>query len=167
MPLYFAYGSNMCTKRLQAADRCPDAKVISTGHILEHALKFNKRSADGSGKANACRTGEPTDIVYGVLFEFGGASRSQLAKAEGVGKGYQECGVNVILKDRKVTAISFLADPDAMQDGLKPYDWYLDMLVAGAREHNLPVEYIEALAQTEFLKDMDENRIQSALRYLY
>ena len=167
MPIYFAYGSNMFTKRLNASDRSPEARFICSGHIHGHALKFHKRGADGSGKANAIRTENQDDIVYGALFEIGGANKSQLAKAEGVGKGYQECGVNVILPDKRITAISFIADPDAIQDDLKPFDWYLDLVIAGAREHKLPANYIEQLEKVESIKDMDEGRIKLALRYLY
>jgi hypothetical protein len=164
---FFAYGSNMLTRRLRAPDRCPDAKYLSTATLAGYALRFHKISGDGSGKCNAVKTGNAADVVHGALFEVNTANKSQLGKAEGLGKGYQESGVQVVSPEGTVSAFTFLADPDAIDETLKPYDWYVDLVIAGAKEHNLPADYIEMLNRVESIKDTNDARIKSAIRYLY
>ena len=66
MPRYFAYGSNMSTRRLQGRVSAEPRGVAS---LERHALRFHKQSTDGSGKAGAQFTGDAHDIVHGVLFE--------------------------------------------------------------------------------------------------
>ena len=49
--VYFAYGSNMSQRRLQA--RVPSATFLGIGILLGHALAFHKISKkDGSGKCD-------------------------------------------------------------------------------------------------------------------
>ncbi len=164
---YFAYGSNMLTRRLRAEDRCPNAVLVGAASLIGYELRFHKRSTDGSGKCNAFKTGRAEDAVYGALFNINSASKSQLAKAEGLGKGYQENGVEVHTPAGAQTAITYLADPDAIDESVVPFDWYLDLVLAGAREHSLPPEYIRKLQRVKTVPDTDGERIQRALKFLY
>jgi hypothetical protein len=50
--LYFAYGSNMLTRRLTLPARAPSAVCAGTGYVECHRLAFDKVSRDGSGKAD-------------------------------------------------------------------------------------------------------------------
>jgi gamma-glutamylcyclotransferase len=86
--LYFAYGSNMCTGRLQ--QRVPSANPVRIAKLLNHSLNFHKRSNDGSGKCDACFTGEPADVVWGVIFKIDPAQKPHLDAHEGLGHGYAE-----------------------------------------------------------------------------
>lgn len=63
---YFAYGSNMDTQRLRF--RTPGCKVIAVATLVGHVLRFHKSSKDGSAKCDAFSTGNPTDLVAGVLY---------------------------------------------------------------------------------------------------
>ena len=51
--LYFAYGSNMFSRRLKHSTRVPSAEVVGVGSIKGYRLTFDKRSNDGSGKCDA------------------------------------------------------------------------------------------------------------------
>jgi gamma-glutamylcyclotransferase len=135
---YFAYGSNMLTDRLR--ERVPSATAIGIGHLLGHALRWDKRSGwDGSGKCDAEATSLKDDVVWGVLFEFDPEDKPALDKAEGVGDGYLEKTVNVLTEDGLVTAVTYCAtDKDP---ALRPYHWYKALVIAGAREHGLPPSY--------------------------
>ena len=82
---YFAYGSNMCTERLRR--RVPSAVPLRIAKLLNHSLRFHKRSDDGSGKSDAHFTGEPTDMVWGVIFEIVARQKRNLDQAEGLGYG--------------------------------------------------------------------------------
>src|SRR2546429_187809 len=96
--LYFAYGSNMCTGRLRL--RVPSANPVLIAKLLNHSLRFHKRSDDRSGKCDACFTGEPADVVWGVIFQMDPADKPHLDAHEGLGHGYVEKLITVADLDR-------------------------------------------------------------------
>ncbi len=55
MLYYFAYGSNMLTKRLN--QRCPGARRVGRADAADHAIEFSNPSIDKSGKATVRRQG--------------------------------------------------------------------------------------------------------------
>jgi hypothetical protein len=62
----------------------------------------------------------------------------------------------VIWNGNRLRVLTYYAtsiDPHA-----KPYDWYRDLVVAGAREHALPNSYIEKLQSIEVISDTDPAR---------
>src|SRR5207248_632051 len=68
---YFAYGSNMLTKRLR--ERVPSARFSAVTPLSKHVLRFHKlsegKAGSQSGKCNAYFTGNEQDVVYGVVFD--------------------------------------------------------------------------------------------------
>lgn len=144
---YFAYGSNMLKARL--IERVPSALVRATGYLECCQLRFNKRSKDGSGKCNVVKTEDQNDRVYGVLYDFLDDDKPTLDKHEGLGKGYNEEQVKVITDGGEMGAYTYVADDSAVDDSLKPYSSYKDLVVEGARQHSLPSEYISRLEAVE------------------
>jgi gamma-glutamylcyclotransferase len=157
---YFAYGSNMCLSRLM--DRILDVKVISVGKLSNHKLLFNKRSIkDSSGKANAFFTANSCDCIFGVIYEIEKYQKDKLDICEGVGKGYFKKEVSLILQnDKNIEAITYIADDNYIDNTLLPYSWYLEYLVVGAIDFNLPSYYIEKIKQTKTIIDYDKIRLQ-------
>jgi cation transport regulator ChaC len=155
--VYFAYGSNMLTAWLRT--RMPSCKPLGIATLPGHALRFHKRSTDKSGKCNAFASGNNTTVI-GVLFSFDPAERAKLDRAEGVGSGYEHAMVTVINeKGRRRKVLTYLATPDYIDDSLKPYSWYKDLVLAGSREHGLPPEYIaEYIQSVEAIEDPDKAR---------
>lgn len=147
--LYFAYGSNMSVDWLKG--RVPSAAVKSTGSISGHALKFNKVSKDGSGKCNIEHTGNKEDVVEGVVFEFDKAEKDALNRAEGLGYGYDEKTVTVSTNEGEIKAVTYYATKT--DDSLKPYTWYMDYVINGAKENNFPADYITKLEQVDAIED--------------
>jgi len=139
--IYFAYGSNMLTGRLR--QRTPSAVVIGTGFIEGYRLTFDKVSTDGSGKCTIVPTDNPTDHVYGVLFHIDSSEMAALDEAEGLGKGYRKCKLQIATLNDRLHAIAYVADK--VDPLLLPYDWYQEFVVAGAVEHGLPASYIDGL----------------------
>jgi gamma-glutamylcyclotransferase len=160
MKYYFAYGSNMLIERLQA--RVPSAKPVSHARIEGWRLQFDKRSVDGSGKCHIVpSTG---DVVYGVVFFIPLADRGKLDEVEGRHHGYERQWLReVILGDgSKVQAFTYVADPDYVQAGLLTFDWYHDLVVAGAEQHHLPSDYIDGLKSTPSRPDPEVGRLRRA-----
>ena len=150
--LYFAYGSNMLTARLTA--RCPSAKVIGTASVSNHTLEFTKPSTDNSGKATLIAVGDQAIHTPGVLFEIANIDLPKLDSVEGAGNGYDrhdEFEIRLARTDEKVTAMTYLTTK--IEARLMPYDWYLALVIAGVRQHELDAEHAQRLRQTEYLID--------------
>jgi hypothetical protein len=149
---YFAYGSNMCTGRLRR--RVPSATAFRVANLSKHVFRFHKRSTDGSGKSNALSTDNAEDFVRGVLFEIDLQQKPELDDAEGVGQGYVEVPVTVTDEaGEEYQAFMYIAEENSIDDALRPYSWYQRFVVEGARQHNLPADYI---AQIETMPATDD-----------
>lgn len=160
--LHFAYGSNMCEGRLCA--RVPSAHFVTVAGLPEHVLRFHKSSKDGSGKADAHRTGNQRDIVWGVVFTINDNEKPNLDEAEGLGKGYWERPVKVFGANGEVyTACMYYADKNCIEPDLKPYSWYKTFVVEGARRHRLPPDYIAMLENVQAKEDKNKERVKKNL----
>ncbi|MFW2454371.1 gamma-glutamylcyclotransferase family protein [Methyloversatilis discipulorum] len=152
--IYFAYGSNMLSCRLQ--ERVPSARALGVATLSGHQLLWHKVSKkDGSGKCDVVAA-TPEAEVYGVLFGIAQAEKPKLDAAEGLGAGYAERQVVVVLGGRPVTATMYYATN--INAELRPYSWYRELVVAGAREHGLPAAYLAALEDVPVLQDPDAKR---------
>ncbi|MEK6282532.1 MAG: gamma-glutamylcyclotransferase family protein [Acidobacteriota bacterium] len=156
---YFAYGSNMLTKRLR--ERVPSARFSAVTPLSKHVLRFHKLSKDKlgsrSGKCNAYFTGNEEDVVYGVVFDIDRNEKAKLAEVEA---GYVEETLT-LLSGGKTTGSAFMftvTDAALLDDSLHPYDWYKALVLAGAREHNLPAEYIREIEGVESIEDPNNKR---------
>ena len=152
---YFAYGSNMLTTRLKP--RCPGAIPVGPGHADGTVIEFSKPSIDGSGKATLRE--EAGGRTAGMLFEIPKAELGRLDSCEGVGKGYERRDafpVRLMDGDEIVQAAAYLAtSPDR---SLKPYDWYLALVIAGTHEHGLGDDHLSALQRLAYVVDPHDSR---------
>lgn len=154
---YFAYGSNLLTHRL--LKRCPDASFIGKGVAAGYRLLFSKVSQDGSGKATLLHTGDAGDKVLGAIYELNETDLYRLDEIEEAGIGYdRHVGFHATcLKSKACTPhVTYFARIN--DDTLTPYDWYLSLIVAGAREHNFDKAYIDELLKTAWNADPEHSR---------
>ena len=160
--LYFGYGSNMLTKKLKS--RCPSAVKIDVCRTKEYTLKFHKESSDGSGKGDMAKAEAETDELYGVAFSIDKSEESNLDGAEGYGYGYdkKEIDVEGITKG-PLRVWTYFATKFTKK---KPYDWYKRQTVEGAREHDLPEDYIKKIEVFESIEDDDKERVVRNEKYL-
>jgi cation transport regulator ChaC len=156
---YFAYGSNMSSKRLLA--RVPSARFYAKAVLRGHQLRFHKHShVDNSAKCDAFKTGDPDDVTHGILFQFAADEQANLDRCEG--EGYKITQVEVEIEDgRRVQALTYLAIQIA--PSLRPYPWYKRHVLEGAREHALPAEYIAWIEAVETQEDPNRQRSQHEL----
>lgn len=136
---YFAYGANMSTGWLK---RCvPSAKPLGHAKLLDKRLVCNKESIDGSGKANLANS--LGDAVWGVLYEIDLAELAKLDRVEG---GYTRVSLEVITNQgSSIKAYVYISCK--LTDDARPYDWYKELMIKGAREHQLPAPYVKFLEQ--------------------
>jgi gamma-glutamylcyclotransferase len=146
--LYFAYGSNMSTRRLER--RVGKADKIAIGYVSGRTLTFDKRSqdrlGDSSGKCDCQKSANQEDRVWGVVFRARSSEMTRLDRAEGLGHGYHVENLTVEgsnaseVSETKIRA--YVADPQAKDPSLQPYHWYKEYVLSGAVAHNLPPDYV-------------------------
>lgn len=152
MALVFQYGSNMSVARLNSPERLAgDARVVGIARTAElFDLAFSVWS-----KSNECAAANLTKnstgrSVYGVLYEVPdfllsrdaakAKNRRSLDAIEGEGTNYVRAMIDVIADDNAtVRALTYLVKcPKA---DLKTSAAYVSHILAGLREHGMPVEY--------------------------
>ena len=152
---YFAYGSNMLTTRLNS--RCHGAVLVGRADADSTVIEFSKPSTDESGKATLRQA--DGGRTAGVLYEIPTEELRQLDFHEGVGSGYERRNafpVRVVDGEQSIEAATYLAT--SRDSGLKPYDWYLALVIAGAQEHMLGDSYLAALRRVACMPDPVSNR---------
>ncbi len=145
--LYFAYGSNLHPGRMTA--RVPSAQTVSVARLIDYRLTFGKwGERDDSGKCDvAPAAGE---VVWGVVYRIDGSEQYLLDAAEG--PGYRIETVMLATDDGPIEAFTYIARPDWLTDD-PPYDWYRDIVAAGAREHGLPADYVARIEAAPAVPD--------------
>lgn len=146
---YFAYGSNMDSHRLEERVGRSGIKW-QKGKLTRYRLAFNKISSSGEGGyANIIQDNNGT--VYGVLYLLTEEELQKLDRCEGVPNHYGRVTLPVETEESIVRAVCYVAAEDKVREGLKPSRKYLEHLVRGAQEHNLPPDYTQQLRETETL----------------
>ncbi len=141
--IYFAYGSNL--KKEQMNER--DVVIYKTykGFIKNYKLEFNKKSIDGSSKANITKS--DGEIVWGICYVLDADGFENLSKHE---KGYEELEVIVYDENQEIlfTAKTFISNK--ICDKL-PTKEYLNIIIDGAKQHELPEDYVHKLEIQKFI----------------
>lgn len=151
---YFAYGSNM-TWATFCDRRGMRPLAVRCGYLEGYRLVFNIPIGFGErGVANV--EAEPAARTWGVLYLLPAAECDRLDRTEGVHVGiYQRLPVEVLVEgDGLVPAFTYQSSMTT--EGRKPSLRYLTLLLDGAREHGLPVEYVGVLEGLELAVDERE-----------
>lgn len=152
--LYFAYGSNMSLARLRA--RTPSAERLGRYTLSGHQLRFHQHGGDGSAKCDAFYTGDEAHAVIGALYRLSPDEKPALDVAEGLGIDYQIKTVIVTDGARCQQAYTYCAL--RLNPGLLPFNWYVNHVLVGAREIQVPDGYLRALQGIDVLDDHDLER---------
>ena len=165
---YFAYGSNMLARRLTDPSRAPSAVARGVARAPGFVVRFHKVGRDGSGKCTLVAAADDRAVAFGVLYEVADADGERLDRVEGVHTGgYLRRAVQLRLSDRRTTeAMTYVAGDEYVDATRLPFDWYRDLVVAGAIEHGLPAGYVEELEQVPAASDPDVAGATRARRLL-
>jgi gamma-glutamylcyclotransferase len=96
-----------------------------------------------------------SNCVYGVLYALSAAARTALDAIEGVGNGYYAENLEI---PGFGPAFCYLAELSHRDARLKPYTWYRDLIVAGARSRGFPTAYVQTLEAIPAVTDPDLRR---------
>lgn len=151
--IYFAYGSNMSFRRLNA--RISNIAKLGVATLTHHELRFHKVSdKDGSGKCDIFETNNPEHQVIGVIYKIDPQEKGTLDIYEGI--GYEIKQVTVEMNGVVLSAFAYYATQ--INQELKPLHWYKEHVLRGARENELPGHYISKIEMVESIEDPDKTR---------
>jgi gamma-glutamylcyclotransferase len=153
---YLAYGSNLHPLRL--AMRVPNSRFVGTTSLDGHRLTFHKRSTDGSSKCNLDFTGNPDHVVHAAVYEIPQDEIHRLDTAEGLGSGYFKEQMTITINGESFLVFVYLASQSHVTATLEPYHWYKGLVLAGARKHQFPPEYLQQIADVASKPDLQDNR---------
>ena len=148
--LYAAYGSNLHPQRLR--ERIRSATLRGTGFLRKYTLKFHKRGQDSSAKCGFSDCGEGLHVA---IYEVSAADRKVLDSIEGVGKGYDVDEVSVPGFGKCFT---YVASRTHIDDLLRPFDWYREMVLLGCLRHAFPAPYCKRIAALPVIADPEPAR---------
>lgn len=137
---HFAYGSNM--NRAQMLSRAGKILEEHNATLPNYEVRFNKKVRGGTAGANV----QPASgkIVHGVLYKIEESAMRSLDRYEGVPEHYRRIEVQVTPEGgQAVGAQIYIASK--VEKGLRPSTNYLQSILDGAGEHNLPDAYIGEL----------------------
>lgn len=148
---YFAYGSNL-HQRIFIERRQMHPLDARWGWVDGYRLCFNIPVGPGErGVANI----EPEigARICGAVYRLGVEECERLDGTEGVHGGlYRRVDVPVLTSTGE-TITAFAYQSSRTTDGRKPSARYMGLILEGARQHGLPVEYVEFLRGFELAVD--------------
>ena len=137
---YFAYGSNM--QRATFVERrgmLPTA--VRRAYLDDHRVCFDLPVGPGErGVANL--VAEAGFRTWGVAYRLSDEACAFLDRSEGVDRGFYRRIVVEVVTDGGERLEAFAYVGDGRDPARKPSARYLGLLLAGARELALPVEYV-------------------------
>ena len=150
---YFGFGSNMSMLSLRAKGVIPQAsqRAVLAGWRLRFNVQHFFRHEGGVG--NIEQTGNPDDLVHGVLHDCPDEALALLDSAEAYGHGYDRIGIDVKPAERTgscyqtVPALTYIGMPRFIDNSRLPSRRYLNIVLEGARQAGLDEEYTRALAR--------------------
>jgi phage replication-related protein YjqB (UPF0714/DUF867 family) len=130
---YFAYGSNLCVR--QMAQRCPGAVDPRPATLADHDWLINERGVATVEQFDGSQ-------VHGVVWQLTDSDLATLDSAEGVPVRYRRDRLTVHTDDGSHHAWVYI---DHRVEPGPPRPGYLERVVDGALQHNLPQRWIDFL----------------------
>jgi hypothetical protein len=136
MPLHFAYGSNM--SRALMRRRCPGARALGPARLSGWRFVIIR-------EGYASIVPEPGAAVHGVVWRLTPRDLAALNAYESLDRGlYVRRMLPVVMLGRRRPALAYVA-PDRAPG--RPQPGYQELVVAAAREWNLPEAYVQSLTR--------------------
>ena len=155
---YFGFGSNMNLASLKA--KGVDPLASQRAELPGWRLRFNVQHffRHEGGVGNIEYTGDPNDRVLGVVHQCPKRTLPDLDAAEAYGYGYDRIEVDVTLLDAiphsvplsatndRIRVTTYVGMPSFINHQCLPSQRYLNIVVHGARQAGLEIDYVNTLA---------------------
>jgi cation transport regulator ChaC len=158
---YFAYGSNLDPGTFLGRRRMQPLEA-RVGRLDGFELRFDLAVGPGErGVANVAPL--PGEGVWGVAYLLRHADAERLDRTEGVHHGaYARLPVAVLdLAGETLNAFTYYSGRG--RDGRKPSRRYLGLILAGARHHGLPRDWVARLSALPLAVDEREAQLELGL----
>ena len=142
--LYLGYGSNMSEVYMKAY--APSLEYVMNARLPNYEIQFRKYSTNMKGGISSIIE-KPGGMVYAVLYWISKKEMEALDILEDVPLGIYKRETFQVLGD---DGIWYAADLYRVANPKGPYTpskQYLDIMVAGAKEHNINKDWIARLEQ--------------------
>lgn len=159
--IYLAYGSNLHPRRLEA--RIGAVELLGVAALPGWTLRFDKRGGDGSAKANLHAAPGTERVARAAAYAVRAEQVSRLDVFEGCGRGYETMPMTVRVGHEELSAFTYLAPSQWISADLLPFDWYVDLIVSGARFHGFDQAYVREISQHAAREDPDRARARREL----
>ncbi|XP_040577054.1 gamma-glutamylcyclotransferase [Lepeophtheirus salmonis] len=146
--LYFAFGSNMLTQRIRISNH--SASYVGNALLKGYYLDFDYESQKWKGAVATIREDSKRE-VWGILWRLKNEDLKSLDKQEGVESSiYRRLSISINLEDSSdpIDAYTYQLTEESCNKGSqdkRPSKIYKNVIVNGAKEHNLNVNYIKLL----------------------
>ena len=131
----------------------PSAKLLGCTHLDGYELRFNKVGwRDGSAKCNIVPNEQR---IYLAIYEILEVERAILDELEGVGSGYDSTELEI---DGFGACSTYVAEQGAIDEVLRPMDWYKEMVLLGCVVNEFPAFYVRSIEAVSTTEDSNENR---------
>lgn len=140
----FSYGSNL--SKQQMLRRTGSIPTAHTACLVNYRLAFRKALTGQDVYATIVPT--PGAIVHGVAYRCSPRSMAQLDLFEGVAENcYRRESVQVATQANDILeCIVYIGEAFSAEDSV-PSSSYLNLILTGAKEHQLPPDYIESIQE--------------------
>jgi hypothetical protein len=109
----------------------------------------------------------PTSAVWGALFTVPAEGKRRLDRIEGLGRGYDRIGVTATTPEGTAAAAwTYVAAASHIDEDLRPYTWYRDLVLSGVEALPAPAPYVRKLRAVETKEDPDPVREAAERRFL-
>ncbi len=142
MTLLFTYGSNMASAEMAAVT--PGAHFLGPARLEGHRLELRRRSVRwGGGAVDIVPTAG--ECVWGALYEVDDLEGLDAKEGTAVG-AYRRRTVTVELRGERLSAQAYEVKEKEHEE-VPPTRDYAELVLAGARERDLPPAYVKELGR--------------------
>jgi gamma-glutamylcyclotransferase len=144
---YLAYGSNMQSDTLRGRRGVEFGRAVPV-RVPGWRVVFDKPPLVSIGEAFANIVPDPAASTFGVAFEVSDGDLAHIELSEGVLLGnYRrvEVAVQAVVACPDAPRVAASLASDRRDPSLRPSTRYMALVVAGALEHGLPADYVDAL----------------------
>lgn len=117
----------------------------TTGILKDWKLKFNKKASKGDWVFANIEKMEG-EVVEGIVFGILESDLNKLDKFEGAPKHYRREKIEVLVQEKYIECITYIAQDEHIVEGLLPTEEYIGFLISGSSL--LSPEYQKMLLET-------------------
>jgi hypothetical protein len=97
-------------------------------------------------------------VVFGAVYALDAREKAVLDAFEGCGAGYIDAPVSARVGEARHDCFTYFAQPGYVDDALRPYHWYRELVLAGADYLDLPAWYRRRIMDVASVPDPDAAR---------